>query len=77
MPHGEHKHTPAGEMEGRISLLVLQTDKKEREIETEEESEGEQAATSTHISQTIKLELAFDTSLTNCLLNKRLELQHN
>lgn len=37
----------------------------------------EQAATSIHISQTIKLELEFDTSLTNCLLNKRLELQHS
>lgn len=62
-------HTPAGERKGRISQLALWTERRE--------GEGEPAATSMHISHTIKLELAFDASLTNCLLNKRLGLQHN
>lgn len=46
------------------SLLVVQTGRRRA------------GSTSMHISWTIKLELPFDTSLTYCLLNKRLELQH-
>lgn len=66
-----HKHTPAEgkkESRGYHCCFCRQRDG---------EREREQAATSIHISQTIKLELAFNTSLTNCLLNKRLGLQHN
>lgn len=51
------------ERKGGISVLAGQTERRRA------------GSTSMHISQTIKLELAFDTSLTNCLLNKRLELQ--
>lgn len=75
-----HQHTPArmggGAAGVRISLWLPQTARWEEKVRRRR-GEGEQTATSKLISRTIKLEPAFNTSLTNCLLNKRLGLQRS